>query len=368
MNTISNQQTPPRTTASPTPAAPGSRGLVVGGGAFGTALALVLARNGFAHVDVWVRNEEQANEVNECHENKRYLPGTILPSKLHFTSNLAYASKLKYDSEEESGGLKIVIFAIPTQFLRPLLEAHRSTFPVGVPLVQSAKGIEVETLKTPFDIMQEELPGKYSKHLCVLGGPSFAKEMAKNLSTYVSVAAPDPHVAEKVQSIMSSRDAQFRCYANVDYIGCEIAGAVKNVLAIASGASTGFGLGLNARAGLICRGLAEMSRLARACGSSLEAMSGLAGVGDLLLTCSSEMSRNFMVGSRLAKGELLKDILASTTTVAEGIASAQSIHDLSQKLNVDMPICEQVYAVLYEGSTVAAALQALQERPLCLEH
>ena len=345
-----------------------SRGLVIGGGAFGTALALVLARAGFAHVDVWVRNKEQADDVNACHENKRYLPGTILPDSLHFTSDLVDASKLKHDTEEEGTGLKIIIFAVPTQYLRPLLENHRSTFPVGIPLVQSAKGIEVATLKTPFDIMQEELPGKYSKHLCVLGGPSFAKEMAKNLLTSVAVAAPDQRVAENVQAIMSSREANFRCYANVDYIGCEIAGAVKNVLAIASGASTGFGLGLNARASLVCRGLKEMSRLAQACGSSLEAMSGLAGVGDLLLTCSSEMSRNFMVGTRLAKGETLDEILASTTTVAEGIASARSIHDLSKKLSVDMPICQQVYAVLYEGRKVAEALMLLQERPLGAEH
>jgi glycerol-3-phosphate dehydrogenase len=265
-------------------------------------------------------------------------------------------------------GVEIVLFAIPTQFLRPLLEDHRSTFPVGVPLVQSAKGIEVETLKTPFEVMEEELPGKYGKFLCVLGGPSFAKEMAANLATNVSVASPNVALAEKVQRQRSCRAASFRCYVNVDYLGCEIAGAVKNVLAIASGASSGIGLGLNARAGLICRGLHEMSSLAKAYGSSLEAMAGLAGVGDLMLTCSSELSRNFTVGYRLAKGERLQDIIESTSAVAEGVATAKSVHDLSVKLGVDMPICKQVYAVLYENISVHEALGCLQDRPLSHEH
>lgn len=332
---------------------PVSRACVLGGGAFGTALGLILARKNAA-VYVWVRSDEQAKTVNDARENEKYLPGTLLPSNITFTSSVEVAVD----------GAELIIFAIPTQFLRPFLVAHRATFPVGVPLVQSAKGIELESLKTPFEIMQDELPGKYGKFLAVLAGPSFAKEMAKGLVTNVSIAAPDAAVAEKVQGQMSCRAASFRCYATDDVMGCEVAGAVKNVMAIASGAATGLGLGLNARAGMICRGLAEMTNLARAMGSNTASLPGLAGVGDLLLTCSSEMSRNFTVGHRIAKGEKKEDILASASSVAEGVATAASIHSLSRKMGVEMPICEEVYKVLYEGKDIGSALMTLQDRPL----
>ena len=337
---------------------PVERALVVGGGAFGTALGLILARKG-AEVHVWVRDTEQSAQVNTARENKKYLPGTRLPENLTFTSDIAKSLSLPVD---------LIIFAIPTQFLRSFLESHRSTFPVGVPLIQSAKGIEVGTLKTPFEIMQDELPGKYGKFLCVLAGPSFAKEMAQGLVTNVTIAAPDAAICEKVTKQMSCRAASFRCYSNDDVIGCEIAGAVKNVLAIASGASSGLGLGLNARAGLICRGLHEMTMLARAAGSNTHAIGGLAGVGDLLLTCSSELSRNFTVGLRLARGETLADILNSTTAVAEGVATAKALHELSKSLSVELPIASQVFEVLYNDKPVREALMYLQDRPLSKEH
>mmetsp|Transcript_52885 Transcript_52885/g.60755 ORF Transcript_52885/g.60755 Transcript_52885/m.60755 type:complete len:222 (+) Transcript_52885:2-667(+) len=216
--------------------------------------------------------------------------------------------------------------------------------------------------------MLEELPGKYGPFVCVLAGPSFAKEMAAGLVTNVTVASADPHFCRSVQSKMASRAANFRVYTSPDVMGCEIAGAVKNVLAIASGASHGLGLGLNARAALICRGLHEMTHLAKALGSSGSSMPGLAGVGDLLLTCSSEMSRNFTVGLRLAKGEPLNEILSSSTSVAEGVATAKALHELAQTLNVEMPFCSQVYAVLYEGKNVVSALTYLQDRPLTSEN
>jgi glycerol-3-phosphate dehydrogenase len=223
-------------------------------------------------------------------------------------------------------------------------------------------------LATPYEIVNEELPGKYAKYLSVLAGPSFAKEIAAGLPTNVSVAAFDQELAEKVQHQMSCRAASFRCYTTSDVMGCEISGAVKNVLAIASGAGTGLGLGNNARAGLICRGLAEMTHLAIAMGSDGKAMSGLAGVGDLLLTCSSELSRNFTVGMRLAKGETLEQITASTVAVAEGVATAKSLHDLAEKHGIDMPICEEVYQVLYHQKPAKVALRDLEDRPLSKEH
>ena len=336
---------------------PVARGTVIGGGSFGTALGLVLCAKG-AEVRVWVRDAKQADAVNAARENEKYLKDVKLPDNISFTSDCAKAVE----------GTEIILLAIPTQFLRRFLEGHRSTFPVGPPIVLCAKGVEVGTLASPYQIVHDELPGKYNRYMAVLAGPSFAKEIAAGLATNVTVAADDEALAEKVQHQMSCRKASFRCYRATDIIGCEIAGAVKNVLAIASGCATGLGLGNNARAGLICRGLAEMTQLAYALGSDGKAMPGLAGVGDLLLTCSSEMSRNFTVGFRLAKGESLDSILGSTTSVAEGVATAKSLHDLATKHQVEMPICEEVYKVLYEHKNVIQALKDLEDRPLAREH
>jgi glycerol-3-phosphate dehydrogenase len=332
------------------------RATVIGGGSFGTAMSLVLSRKGAA-VKVWVRHEDQAKAVNETRLNERYLPGVTLPDSMQWTT----------DVKEAVRGTDIIILAIPTQFLRPFLEANRSSFPTEVPLVLAAKGIEVGTLQTPFEILEDELPGKYRRMMCVLSGPSFAKEIAARMHTAVSVAARDPHVADQVQRMMSSPEAAFRCYRQDDIMGCEIAGAMKNVLAIASGCVTGLGLANNSRAALICRGLVEIGIMSKALGSNGSALLGLAGVGDLTLTCSSELSRNFSVGKRLAQGETLEQITASTNSVAEGIATAKALQQLMDKLNVHLPVCREVYLVLYEGKKVPAALNDLFNRPLRAE-
>ena len=229
---------------------------VIGGGAFGTALGLVLARKG-AKVKVWVRSEQQAAEVNASKQNKKYLPDVTLPSNMEWTSNINDAVQ---DTE-------LVLLAIPTQFLRSFLEGNRSTLPVGVPLVVCAKGIEIGTLQTPFQITHDELPGKYAKFMAVISGPSFAKEIAENQPTMLSCAAEDPSLSNLVQRKLSCKKANFKVYTTTDIVGCEIAGAVKNVLAIASGASAGCGFGNNTRAALICRGLTEMTRLVHRCGA-----------------------------------------------------------------------------------------------------
>ena len=334
-----------------------SRAAVIGGGSFGTAMGLVLARKGAA-VRVWVRNEEQAAAVNAAKCNERYLPGVEIPEKMTWTSNAVDAV----------ADVDIVILAIPTQFLRGFLESNRSTFPINVPIVLAAKGIEVGTLQTPFGILEDELPGKYRKMMCVLSGPSFAKEIAARMHTAVSVAAREPEVADRVQRLMSSPEAAFRCYRQDDIIGCEIAGAMKNVLAIASGAATGLGLANNSRAALVCRGLSEIGKLSKALGSNGAALTGLAGVGDLSLTCSSELSRNFMVGKRLAKGETLEQIVGSSASVAEGVATAKALRDLMTKMSVELPVCAEVYCVLYEGKLVKDALSELFNRPLTSEN
>ncbi|KAF4658211.1 hypothetical protein FOL47_008124 [Perkinsus chesapeaki] len=354
-----------------------TRAAVIGGGSFGTALALVLARKG-CEVSVWARAVTQKkggykivssnpalaflghfmalspSRVNETRENSKYLPGVKLPDSIQWTTSV----------EEAVAGVEMVLLVIPTQFLRNFVATHRDILPVGVPIVLCAKGIEVDSCDTPYQIVEDELPGKYSKYLAVLAGPSFAKEMAQNQPTNVTVASKNKEVATRVQNQLSSREANFRVYTSDDFIGCEICGAVKNVLAIASGASTGLGFGNNTRAALICRGLAELNRLARKMGSNSKCMSGLAGVGDLLLTCSSELSRNFTVGYRLAKGETLDEINSSMKSVAEGVATAKSLHTLAAKLDVDMPISGEVYKVLYQGKDIREALMLLQSRPL----
>ena len=324
---------------------------VLGGGSFGTSLALVLASKQY-RVKVWVRCKDQVKAVNEARENEKYLPGIMIPENVEWTSDVNYAV-------EHS---ELVLFAIPTQFIRSFAQSNRATLPVGVPLVLCAKGIELNTLQLPYDILRDELPGKYSKSICVLSGPSFAKEIAAGHPTSVVVAAQEIDVADRVQRSMTCPAMNFRVYTVSDVMGAEIAGAVKNVLAIAAGAVAGLGYGSNTRAALICRGLVEMTRLAEKMGSDTSCLRGLAGIGDLLLTCSSELSRNFTVGRRLASGEKLEAILSSSTSVAEGVATTKALHELSRKLGVEMPLCEEVYKVLYEQKDVGCVLADLQSR------
>jgi glycerol-3-phosphate dehydrogenase (NAD(P)+) len=334
----------------------GKRACVIGGGAFGTALAEVLASNTHA-VNVWVRSSAQVEEVKQFRENRRYLEGYKLNNNVKFTTDVTEAVQ----------DAKIVLLAIPTQFLRSFLSANRSVLPVGVPIVTCAKGIELTTLQFPYDILIDELPGKYHKYFAALSGPSFAKEVVQKQPTSVTVSAKNPEVASEVQEILSSRAHNFRVYTNDDIVGIEVAGAVKNVLAIASGACSGLGFGNNTRAMLVCRGLAEISRLSAKLGSNGKCISGLAGVGDLLLTCSSELSRNFTVGKKLALGASLAEINSSSTTVAEGIATTKALRELAQIYEVDMPICHGVYTVLYESKSIQNAMEELATRPLTSE-
>eukprot|EP00397_Hematodinium_sp_SG-2012_P026893 GEMP01028220.1.p1 GENE.GEMP01028220.1~~GEMP01028220.1.p1 ORF type:complete len:346 (+),score=98.96 GEMP01028220.1:84-1121(+) len=327
-----------------------NRAAVLGSGAFGTALALVLSRKG-TEVMIYARSHDAVEQFNVCHENKKYLPGVQLPHNLRSSSEV----------REVVDRADLIILAIPTQFLRTFLCGNRAVFPVGTPIVVSAKGIEKDSLQTPYEILQEELPGKYAKHFAVLAGPSFAKEMCAELPTNVAIAAENREVALRVQAAMSSK--MFRCYIHSDVMGCEIAGAVKNVLAIAAGACDGLGFGMNSRAALVCRGLREMTRLAKSLGSNGQCMSGLAGVGDLMLTCSSSQSRNYTVGKRVAAGETIENIRKSMVSVAEGVASAESVYFLAQRQKVKMNICDKVYQVLYEGKSLQEALENLLESP-----
>jgi glycerol-3-phosphate dehydrogenase (NAD(P)+) len=328
-----------------------SKAAVLGGGAFGTAMAVAIARKG-ANVSMWVREPDVIQSINEHNENTTFLKGIKLDKQITATSDLI----------ESTRNAVLVLLVVPTQFLRRFIVENRDKLPTSVPLVCCSKGIETKTLLTPYEILVEELPGKYHNQICVLSGPSFAKEVATGLPTSVTVASHSSEAAVFVQKYMS--DPNFRVYTTDDVIGAELCGALKNVIAIASGASDGFGFGFDARAALITRGLAEMSRLVVKKGGKIATMSGLAGMGDLVLTCTGNLSRNFQVGQRLAKGEDLKSILGSSSAVAEGVPTALSVHQLAQKLQVDMPISEEVYQVLHCGKNINDALKSLQSRPL----
>jgi glycerol-3-phosphate dehydrogenase len=313
-------------------------------------MAQVMARGG-TKVQMWVRETDVVESINKQHENKAFLKGIKLSTNITATSDIVAALK----------GAQIVLLVIPTPFLRPVMVANRSTLPVGVPLVCCSKGIENETLQCPYEILIEELPGKYHPWIAALSGPSFAEEAANGQPTSVLVACKNLDVALEIQHAMS--DESFRVYTGTDLIGAELGGAVKNVLAIACGAAAGYGFGSNTAALLMTRGLMEMTRLGVKKGALASTMMGLAGVGDLVLTCTSRQSRNFTVGTRIAKGETLEDIQKSLT-VAEGVKTSESIHLLAQSLGVEMPICEQVYQVLHHKKPFIKALEELKARPL----
>lgn len=327
------------------------RAAVLGGGSWGTALAQLLARKGHT-VRLWAREPEVIEGINARHENPLFLEGIPLDERVVADGRI---DDVVHDAD-------LVLFTIPTQFLRPFLVQYREAFPPNAILVNGSKGIEKNTLATPFEVMVDELPGKYHRRLAVLSGPSFAREVALNMPTNVTVACGDEDVARAVQRMMA--DFTFRVYRNGDVMGTEIGGAVKNVLAIAAGASDGFGFGHNALAGLITRGLAEMTRLAQKKGGNPLTLAGLAGMGDLVLTCTGDASRNRQVGIQLARGKTLSEIVSSMRMVAEGIPTAISLHQMSLALAVELPICEQVYQVLHEGRPVGDGVAALLGRPL----
>eukprot|EP00929_Paragymnodinium_shiwhaense_P030754 TRINITY_DN17374_c0_g1_i1.p1 TRINITY_DN17374_c0_g1~~TRINITY_DN17374_c0_g1_i1.p1 ORF type:complete len:386 (-),score=91.73 TRINITY_DN17374_c0_g1_i1:312-1469(-) len=324
-----------------------SKVAVLGGGAFGTAMAQHLATKG-SKVCCWVMEPEVVTAINEKHENTVFLPGEKLSENVTATNDVAAAVA---DAE-------MMLLIIPTPFIARWVAQHQSKLPWHIPLLCCSKGIEEASLRTPYEILVDELPGKYHKNICVISGPSFAKEVVAGLPTNVTCAAQEVEVARKVQAAVSSRT--MRIYTACDVVGAELCGAVKNVLAIACGASDGFGFGANSRSALITRGLAEMARLVVKKGGKAATVTGLAGVGDLVLTCSSSLSRNYSVGKRLAEGHKPDSGLA----VAEGVKTSLALHKLASTLQVDMPICHAVYQVVHGGVPIKKALADLQSRPL----
>lgn len=308
---------------------------VIGAGGWGTALATLAVAAGH-HVCVWVRRPALCEQLTKEHQNPLYLPGVRLPASLTYTTALT----------EAVAQAELVVFAVPSHALRGVARALAPLL-IGTPLFVSAtKGIEEVTLQTMTTVLSEELPTTFRSHIAVLSGPSFAVEVARGLPTAVTVAAGNEALAITIQKVFSS--SRFRVYTTTDVVGVEVGGAVKNVIAIAAGVSDGLGSGSSARAALITRGLAEMNRLAVRLGAIPQTLSGLSGIGDLVLTCTSDLSRNHTVGVRIGRGEKISTILNSMTMVAEGVRTCRSVHALAQRLAIEMPIIEQVYALLYE--------------------
>ncbi len=324
---------------------------VIGGGAWGTALAAQARRAG-GDVTLYARETEVVNAINAGADNPVYLPGVAMPAGLKASGDLA----------EAVTGADAVIIVTPAQFVRPTLNDLAMHLADGVPIVLAAKGIEQGSLALMSEIAAEVLP---DHPLAVLSGPSFAKEVAVGLPGAVTLACADEALADQLIDWMAG--PTFRIYRSADVVGAEIGGSVKNVLAIACGIVEGRGLGDNARAALITRGLAEMMRLGRAKGATTETMMGLAGLGDLVLTCNAMQSRNFSFGHALGSGRTADEVLAERIAVTEGVASAVSVSELAGKMGIDMPICAAVNDIVHHGQEIDIAIAHLMQRPLKAE-
>jgi len=321
---------------------------ILGGGAMATACAVVLSEQPGRSIRLWARNPEHAAQIERDRENRRLLPGVLLPPAVTVTADMSAAM---HDTS-------IVVVSIPTAFLRDALTAHRDMLSLDVPFVSVIKGIENGTFLRPAQIIEDVLG---TSRTCVLAGPSHAEEFARRLPCSVVAAASDLTLARSVQALFSTD--RFRVYTNDDVVGVELGGALKNVLAIGVGICDGMGFGDNARAALMTRGLVEMSRFGTTLGADPNTLFGLAGIGDLITTCTSRHSRNRYVGEQLGKGLSLDAILAGMSAVAEGVRTARSVHDLAIQHSIDMPITREVHAVLFEGRDPAAATDALMGRP-----
>ncbi len=323
---------------------------VIGAGSWGTALANLLANKGL-DVHLWVREPELFEELNKKRENTWFLPDVKLNTSIKF--HLDFASTLK--------NVSYILIVVPSQFVRDILKHIRPYLPQNPVVVCASKGIEVLSLKPLSYVVEEELKDK-SPIYAILSGPSFAKEVAMGLPAAVTIGCKDLEIAKNLQEVFST--SKFRVYINKDYIGVELGGAIKNVIAIAAGICDGLGLGTNARAALITRGLAEMSRLGKKMGADERTFMGLSGLGDLVLTCTGGLSRNRQVGIKIAKGEKLEDIIKSTKMVAEGITTTKALYMLAKQKDVEVPITEQVYLVLYKGKDPKKAAKDLLSRTL----
>ncbi len=324
---------------------------IVGGGSWGTALAAVLARQSLRrHVKLWVRDAVLCEQMRKRRVNGVYLPGQKIPRNVEVTPDLARAL----------GGAEMVVGAMPSAHAREMYSRMLPYLDSGKVLVSATKGLEAERRLRMSEVIGEVLGRKFEPRVAVLSGPSFAREVARGDPTAVVIASADGETAREVQAEFSG--PTLRLYTNDDMIGTELGGAVKNVIAIAAGVCVGLGLGHNTLAALVTRGLVEMTRLAVAMGGRRETLMGLAGLGDLVLTCTGALSRNRTVGVELGKGRKLERILAGKRMVAEGVGTTRVALELARQAGVEMPITEQMEAVLYRGRAPRKAIRELMER------
>lgn len=315
---------------------------IIGGGSWGTTVASLTAKKN--NTILWARNENTVLEINEKHTNSKYLPGA------HLNNNLKASNSI----EETVKNADVIVVGIPSQYFRDVLKKAKPHIRPWVPIVSLAKGLELDTKMRMTEIIEEELPGHPAG---VLTGPNLAKEIQSGQAAAAVIAMVDDTIAKQLQQAFST--GLFRVYTNDDVIGCELGGALKNIMAIATGMGDGADAGDNTRAALITRGLSELTRLGTAMGGKSRTFSGLAGMGDLVATCSSSKSRNHHVGFQLGRGKSLEQIIEEMNEVAEGVKTAKVVMELANDYNVDMPISHEVYKVLYEGNTANDAFRGL---------
>jgi glycerol-3-phosphate dehydrogenase (NAD(P)+) len=321
---------------------------VVGGGSWGTSIAHLLADNGHL-VHLWVYEQELVSEILNKGENSLYLPGFKLHTGIKPTCSM----------QEALSSCSAMIFVVPSHVARKVLQQIVPHLPTELPIISASKGIEDDTLMLMTDVMKDILPPAYHARLAALSGPSFAKEVCQKHPTAVVLAAKEKGRAESLARYFNN--AYFKVFTSTDLVGVQLGGALKNVIALAAGGVEGLGFGFNTRSALISRGLAEITRLGIAMGANPRTFSGLSGLGDLVLTCTGELSRNKMVGMKIGQGMKLSEILKQMRMVAEGVHNARSAYGLAQKLGVKMPIVEQIYAVLFQEKDPREALSELLE-------
>jgi glycerol-3-phosphate dehydrogenase (NAD(P)+) len=328
-----------------------SRIAIIGAGAWGTGLAIVLGRSGNHEVRLWAHEQEVRDSISARRINELFLPGQLIPTPVSPTGSL----------EEALHGAEIVVSVMPSQHCRALFEQMLPHLDPAMLFVSATKGLEETTLLRMTEVASQVVASSFTPRIGALSGPSFAKEVSRGDPTAITVASKDPELAETVQREFS--DARFRIYTNDDVVGVELGGALKNIVAIAAGVCDGLGLGHNSVAALITRGLAEITRLAVACGGRPETMAGLAGLGDLVLTCTGGLSRNRSVGVELGRGRKLPEIIAGMHgAVAEGVFTTQAAVGLARSRGVEMPITEQMDAILHRGKSPAEAMHDLMTR------
>ncbi len=328
---------------------------VIGAGSWGTALASILADK-VTQVSLWCREAEVADGINQTHRNPMFLSDYILPANIVATTDLL----------QTAANHEILVMVVPTQFTREVLKTIQPVVTPETLFVSASKGVEAHSMTLLSDIYLEVFGSERRSQFCFLSGPSFAKDALKRLPTAVAIAGSDRVQVQKVQQLFHT--LYFRTYSTDDVVGLELGGALKNVIAIAAGICDGLGLGHSARAALITRGLNEMLRLGLHMGATAETFSGLSGIGDLLLTATSDLSRNRTVGLRLGRGENLVEIQHGTREIAEGVKTAEGVYLLARKLGVDMPITQAIYGILYAGLSPQSAVQELMERGLKAEN